>query len=242
MKIPSISPLLDFFFPLYCAICGKQDFFSRRIALCAHCVRKTRSGRPLLSCSVCSGPLRVDSELCRFCDSRNVFFDRAFSIRGRNDLLSEVLNRLKSRREYPLSLFLGTGAKSILHRMKSEAWEAYCFLPSHKKGIFSSDRERPFLPAKRLGDIIERTLGIPCINPLWKTSPEKQAGKSYSERFFHAHGAWRMRKEWQGRCPSRLILVDDIFTTGASVNEASRILKQNGAGKIAVFTYLRTLD
>lgn len=233
--------LLNLFFPLTCGVCGKEDYYSRHTALCGPCIRKAGPKRRGPRCRVCSN-LLPESGLCSFCDSRNVFFDRALSIHDRSDILSLALNRLKTRQEYSLSFFLGLGSKKVLRSIRSEPWEAYCLLPSHQKRGWLGSKNRPFRPTERLSDIVSNTLKIPEIRPLHKKSKDKQAGKSYAERFFHAHEAWEIREEWKGVCPKRILLLDDVFTTGASVNEASRILKRNGAEKVYVLTYLRTLD
>ncbi|WP_246050749.1 ComF family protein [Leptospira langatensis] len=157
-------------------------------------------------------------------------------------MLSEVLNRLKSRKDFPLSIFLASGSRKILRKLRSLEFDACVILPSHKKISWSSGKERPFLASSRLCKEAEDILEIPFIQPLLKSSPEKQAGKSFSERFFHAYRSWAIHPAWKDRCPERILLLDDVFTTGASVNEASRILKQNGARSVYVLTYLRTVD
>ncbi|TGK07790.1 ComF family protein [Leptospira semungkisensis] len=241
MKIKVLERLLNIFFPILCGICGKEDFFSLRLGLCGECIRKTRGIGAFSRCNVCSSPLK-GKEACVFCDSRNIFFDRALSIRDRNDLLSEILNRLKSRKEFTLSIFLSSGSRKILRKLKELEFDACVILPSFKKRSWSSGKERPFLASSRLCKEARDILGIPFIQPLLKSSAEKQAGKSFSERFFHAYRSWKIHPSWENRCPSRILLLDDVFTTGASVNEASRVLKQNGAKSVYVLTYLRTVD
>ena len=193
-------------------------------------------------CDVCYSPISELSEVCGFCDSKNIFFTKMFSLRDRNDLLGELLNKLKSNHEYPVSIFLSLGIRRILRRLKSLDLDACILLPSYSKNkIFNPDL-RPFSPSGRLYEETKRILGIPLIDPLMKTSPERQAGKSFSERFFHAYSAWEIKPKWKDRCPSKILLLDDVFTTGASVNEASRILKKNGTKSVYVLTYLKVSD
>ncbi|TGK44767.1 ComF family protein [Leptospira andrefontaineae] len=234
--------LLDFFFPLHCGICGREDFFSLKIGLCKRCANATRTFEPAYRCNICSSPLSNSSDVCGFCDSRNVFFTRVFSLRDRNDLLGELLNKLKSNNEYPVSIFLSLGIRRTLRELKTLNMDACILLPSYSNGkIFNSDL-RPFSPSSRLYEETRRILKIPLIDPLMKTSSERQAGKSFSERFFHAYSAWEIKPNWKDRCPSKILLLDDVFTTGASVNEACRILKKNGTKSVYVLTYLRVSD
>ncbi|PKA16045.1 competence protein ComFC [Leptospira haakeii] len=234
--------LLDFFFPLLCGICGREDFFSLKIGLCKRCAYTARTAKPSYRCNVCSSPIAAPFTVCEFCDSRNVFFTKVFSLRDRNDLLGELLNKLKSNHEYPVSIFLSLGIRKVLRELKILDIDACILLPSYSKNRISNSDLRPFSPSRRLYEETERILKIPLIDPLMKTSAERQAGKSFSERFFHAYSAWDIDPNWADRCPSKILLLDDVFTTGASVNEASRILKKNGTKSVYVLTYLRVTD
>ncbi|GBF39033.1 ComF family protein [Leptospira johnsonii] len=152
------------------------------------------------------------------------------------------MNKLKSNHEYPVSIFLSLGIRKILRKLKTLDLDACILLPSYSKNKIINPVLRPFSPSSRLYEETKRILKIPLISPLTKISPEKQAGKSFSERFFHAYSAWEIKSKWKGRCPSKILLLDDVFTTGASVNEASRILKKNGTKSVYVLTYLRVSD
>ncbi|WP_243396227.1 ComF family protein [Leptospira hartskeerlii] len=152
------------------------------------------------------------------------------------------MNKLKSNNEYPVSIFLSLGIRRTLRELRTLGLDACVLLPSYSKNkIFHPDL-RPFSPSSRLYEETKRILKIPLIDPLIKTSQERQAGKSFSERFFHAYSAWKIKPNWEDRCPSKILLLDDVFTTGASVNEASRILKKNGAKSVYILTYLRVSD
>ncbi|WP_246048621.1 ComF family protein [Leptospira sarikeiensis] len=126
--------------------------------------------------------------------------------------------------------------------MKVLDLDACILLPSYSGSMIFTSGSRPFSPSERLEKEARRILKTPFIQPLRKISPERQAGKSFSERFFHAHHSWEIQPEWKGLCPAKILLLDDVFTTGASVNEASRILKNNGAKSVYILTYLRTAD
>ncbi|EIE02118.1 ComF family protein [Leptospira licerasiae] len=234
--------LLDFFFPLLCGICGREDFFSLKVGLCKRCAYNALRAKPTYRCNVCSSPLATQFEVCGFCDSRNVFFTKVFSLRDRNDLLGELLNKLKSNNEYPVSVFLSLGIRKVLRELRTLDLDACILLPSYSKNKIFNQDIRAFSPSKRLYEEVKRILKIPLIDPLMKTSPERQAGKSFSERFFHAYSAWKIKPNWKEKCPPTVLLLDDVFTTGASVNEASRILKKNGTKSVYILTYLRVSE
>ncbi|WP_244264627.1 ComF family protein [Leptospira licerasiae] len=152
------------------------------------------------------------------------------------------MNKLKSNNEYPVSVFLSLGIRKVLRELRTLDLDACILLPSYSKNKIFNQDIRAFSPSKRLYEEVKRILKIPLIDPLMKTSPERQAGKSFSERFFHAYSAWKIKPNWKEKCPPTVLLLDDVFTTGASVNEASRILKKNGTKSVYILTYLRVSE
>ncbi|WP_238325519.1 ComF family protein [Leptospira inadai] len=152
------------------------------------------------------------------------------------------MNKIKRQSTYPLSLFLSVGAKRVLRNCKDLGLQAYLLLPSSFPPWWGTVPARPFSPMRELLLRTEEILNLSCIHPLKKMSKTRQAGKAYADRFFHARNSWAIREEWIGKCPKKVLILDDVFTTGASVNEASRILRENGSEEIYVLTYLRTME
>jgi len=74
---------------------------------------------------------------------------------------------------------------------------------------------------------------------LEKVSSEKQSEKAFEDRFFHARYSFAIQKNYKELLSGNVLLIDDIFTTGASMNEASRILLENGARKVYLLVLLK---
>jgi ComF family protein len=94
----------------------------------------------------------------------------------------------------------------------------------------------PELLAERLG----RRLGVPVINRslVRRRHTPTQAGLSPRERHLNVRGAFAVRRPRRvvGR---RILLVDDVMTTGATCNEATRCLLEAGAADVSVATLAR---
>ena len=115
-------------------------------------------------------------------------------------------------------------------------------VPLHR----SREAEREFNQSWELCLRLSRLTGIPAAKALLRTrETEQQAGLSRGQRLKNLRGAfavlppgrWRPEIRLQGR---RILLVDDVFTTGATTSECARILRQEGgAEKVVVITVTR---
>ncbi|EMY79205.1 hypothetical protein LEP1GSC060_3605 [Leptospira weilii serovar Ranarum str. ICFT] len=232
--------LLDYFLPVGCEFCGRYDYFSSKIGVCKLCHSENyiSPNRTQSICKICK-EVRTTEE-CYYCNSRNVFFEELKFLRNRTPFLAKVINCVKMRSVYPLSIYLCLGIKRELRSWKNLSFSGVILMPSTKTKWNSKNQRRPFescdFALKRLRSI----LPFPLIRPIEKVSDEKQAGKSLTDRFIHARFAFRIKKEYKGKLRGNYLVVDDVFTTGASANELARILIQNGAESVRILTLIRT--
>jgi predicted amidophosphoribosyltransferase len=96
-------------------------------------------------------------------------------------------------------------------------------------------------PSAQLGTEIARLLGIPLVSGLlrWKSTPLPQHGLSQPGRFRNVQGRLRMGVGYHLEAP-RILLLDDVLTSGATCSEAARTLKRHGAHQVFVAVVGRT--
>ncbi|AOP35879.1 competence protein ComFC [Leptospira tipperaryensis] len=236
-----IWKFLDLFLPSSCEFCGRHDFFSSKFGVCKLCHydnRNPETGRGT-ECGICKEwNLGIE---CSFCSSRNLFFEELKFLRSRTPFLAKVINYVKFQSVYLLSVYLCLGMKRELASWKKISFSGIIVMPSTETRWYLRKRTRPFescdFALKRLRNI----LPLPRIDPIAKISREKQAGKSYADRFIHARLAFQIKEEYKGKLKGNYLLLDDVFTTGASANELARILLENGAESVRVLTLIRTV-
>lgn len=138
----------------------------------------------------------------------------------------------KDQRRYPLAGVLGGALARRVRRAWPEcAWDAVVPVP----GPWRRRMARGFEPAGLIAEAAARRLGLPCrrwLVPL--KSPEPQKGLSAAGRRRNLQGALGARRTLiEGK---RILLVDDIRTTGATLREASRVLMRGGADRVHAAT------
>ncbi|PJZ57680.1 ComF family protein [Leptospira barantonii] len=235
-----LRKLLDIFLPSTCEFCGRYDLFSSKIGVCKRC--HLENSEPAICfeglCRICKEPLNKGE--CAFCSSRNVFFEEMKFLRSRTPFLAKVINRIKHGSVYMLSIYLCLGLKKELRSWKDLNFAGILLMPSTKTKWYRRKKRRPFESCDFVFRRIRKILSIPRIDPIEKISEEKQAGKSFADRFVHARLAFRIKQEYKEKLKGNYLVVDDVFTTGASANELARILIGNGADCVRVLTLIRT--
>jgi ComF family protein len=99
--------------------------------------------------------------------------------------------------------------------------------------------ERGYNPSQLLARELSRLTDIPCREALKKTrSTAAQMSLERSKRLRNPRGAYEFRKG--PRAPGRAVLVDDVYTTGATLEECARVLKKAGASWVGAVVLGRT--
>ncbi|MBE7411286.1 MAG: double zinc ribbon domain-containing protein [Leptospiraceae bacterium] len=232
-----ILKIVDFLFPVSCTECGQVDILSKKIGICRKCIPK-QVPIPDNLCEICATPLLENS--CGYCESRNVFFDKLFFINPTGVFEKKILNKIKFGNEMILSNYFRLGIGRILKKIQFNEFNYLTLIPSHKNTL----RKRPISQSFSILKILEKRSKFCLKNDLLlkKNSADLQSKKSYRERFLYAKKAYSIEKKFIHNLRGNAILIDDIFTTGASVNECSKILKENGVEKVYLIVFVKSIS
>lgn len=218
-------------YPPRCFFCGGGV---RGLApLCSECERNLPTwGGPV--CTVCGAPLGEGMDLCRECAVEGRPYAWARSLGPYEGELGAMVRALKYAGERALSRPLG----QLLARAASisgvDANMVTC-VPADPARL----RERGYHAAELLAREVSRALGLPFRRLLRKVRPTPpQVGRPWAERRQALTGLFRAQVPGQGE---PVLLVDDVFTSGATVAEAARALSDAGFGDVYVLTATRAI-
>lgn len=215
--------LLDLFYPNRCPLCEKIINYDELI--CDKCLKDIKPTDNF--CQSCGF-------FCCECD-KNKYYDRAFSIGIYDGKLRDALLRLKKAKNNELIEFF---ACQISKKLIGFNFDCIVFVPMTSK----RKRKSGFNQAYELAKGLSKELGVPISkNALIKVKDYSHHELSGMKRADAVKDAFS-KVDTADINGKNIILVDDIMTTGSTVNECSRILKEMGASFIAVVNVAKTED
>ncbi len=225
-----ISQILNLLFPSYCPVCGlATDIFSTA-PFCSACWGgiKKYTGH---ACKICGTPFSSEyAEICSDCLKRPPFFSKAASFGIYRDTLSEAINLYKFHGIKRLHKPLG----NFLLDFDMVGIEAVVPVPLSIRGLRSRGFNQSLLLAKTISD--KKNIPLIMDGLFKKVDTLPQIGLSAKERTNNLRGAFIATRQFRGK---RVMLVDDVMTTGATANECSKQLIKAGASEVVVLTLAR---
>ena len=174
-----------------------------------------------------------DDQLCQSCREGNVTFNAAYSFGGFDGSLSRLIHLLKYSKIETLAAPLSELLLRALPR--DERFDLIIAMPMHWRKQWA----RGFNQAELLAAPVAARYGLRLAKPLKRTRyTEAQAGLDDRGRQANLNASFAVTDTALVR-GKRILLIDDVFTTGATLREATGVLKRAGAAWVTVLTLAR---
>jgi ComF family protein len=212
-----------------CLLCGTSSHHGLCCAACdADLPRLTEA-----HCPICALPT-PGGGICGHCLKRPPPFDHSVAAFGYQFPLDKLIQALKYRERLILVNFL---AEALIQRIPAKA-DCIVALPLHPIRL----RERGFNQSSLLAHRISRRLGIPLLGNACERvrNTPPQTSLPWKARDKNMRQAFACKPE-AGVRAKHVAIVDDVMTTGASIGELARALKQAGANEVSAWVVARTL-
>jgi ComF family protein len=178
-------------------------------------------------------PLDLEGR-CALCRSGLRGFDAAYCFGSYEGTLRELIHLYKYGRIRTLSQPLSDLLAAALPL--DERFDAVTPVPLHWRRQW----HRGFNQSELLARAIAHRRGIPVIRALRRAQPTRtQAGLSNTERRRNVAAAFRCGRDARKIAGQRILLIDDVMTTGATAASCARTLKQGGASRVVLLTVAR---
>jgi len=215
--------LLDLLLPQRCVACGLPG-----AQICGTCLGALpRLGGP--RCERCCAPTAWPVRRCRECAGRRLAFARARSAVAYDEVVRRFFHAWKERGLRHLCV----AAADVTAAALEPPSEPLVFVPPDPE----RRRGRGHHPAEALGQELAVRWNLPVLALLSRAGGgARQRGLTLPERRANVRGAFSA-----ARSPAAVVLVDDVYTTGATANAAASALRRAGARRVEVVTFARAV-
>ena len=233
--------MADILFPSRCPTCHELLHGNRQASFCETCASRIKAIRPPI-CPACGLPFPMEegtNHLCGDCLLSPKAFSIARAVGHYERTLLEAIHLFKYTGKTAMGTLLGRIMAE--HDYPDFLISSYALImpvPLHSKRL----RERMFNQSLMLARVIANTFAIPLDFTSLKrhiyTQPQITLGKK--DRQTNVRGAFQVEKSAKV-AGGKILLVDDVYTTGSTLNECARVLIQSGAAEVAVLTLARAV-
>jgi ComF family protein len=236
-KSELVQAAVSLLYPATCTICRKHVRAGEY--LCDACDEKILRIAPPF-CEKCSEPFEGSINTafsCANCAHRTIHFTAAVAAYRGRGIVRDVIHEFKYNRQIHLRHLVARWLRAALDddRLRSQQCDVMVPVPLHP----ARQRERGFNQASLLAELLSGHTSIPC-RPLLKRIryTTTQTALDRSERMENLHNAFRLRKNADVR-GLRVLLIDDVLTTGSTLSECARVLNRAGATSVHAATAAR---
>jgi len=231
--------IIDFIFPPTCSVCGEPFNAEKEAVICSHCISQIRYIESPM-CSKCGKPFYTEvltDHYCGECLTKKRYFNRARAMGYYDGVLRNAIRifkyKLKNNLAFPLTRLMVDRMQSFF---EGTSYDLIIPVPLHSKRL----RERGFNQALSLAGLLSKQYEIPLdrysLTRGKRTKP--QVGLSERDRKDNVRGAFLL-SERSKIVDKNILLLDDVYTSGNTVDECSKVLIKAGAHKVDVLTLAR---
>ena len=236
-----LKKMVDGLFPRLCVGCGlaREGGGEYLCSLCRNYIDIIAEPH----CQTCGMPAEIDYEYptgdfqCGLCQKQTFRFDRARSLGTYDSVLKRLIHFFKYRKQPGVIQEIKPLLKSHFQN-DAQVYEGFhvVSVPLHFNKLKERGFDQSFILAQAVAEVLNLPVLVRPILRIRETPP--QAKQSRTERAKNVRGAFQVKQPEQVKGQD-ILLVDDVMTTGSTVNEVARVLKRAGTHRVHVFTLAR---
>ncbi len=220
--------MLSLLFPEKCIYCG-EIMLKSPVPICENCAKNI----PVIKGERCKYCSKEQSEC--FCKLGDYAFIRNVSVLKYEGVGTTIIKRFKFGKKIQLAGFIGKEIATCVKKDYSDInFDFITYVPMNRFKQFTRGFNQSELIAKEIGKI----LSLPVKNTLSKKfSFKEQKSKSRKDRIKSVRGQFKALSTYDNKT---ILLIDDVFTTGATLSECSLMLKRSNALQVYTATFAIT--
>lgn len=234
-----LEPLLDLLFPERCRICNSQLVGEEEKAICRTCLADVKY-LGVSVCRKCGSLIKSgggEGFLCGECLRKPPQWDQALSVVRYGAPVSVLLHRLKYSADTTVMPALQAILKPFVDSVELDC-DCIIPVPLHRKRLKKRGLNQSIYLARLLFPSAQDLISLNTLTRVRYTQP--QTGLDGQQRRLNLRGAFQLTDP-ATVSGKKVCIIDDVYTTGTTVNECSRIVRKAGALEIKVVTLARVI-
>ncbi len=221
------------FYPPRCIFCRKVLEDGTKLCVCIDCAKNTER-IPSQHCPVCGRSTKLGNILCYRCSVHTPFYRNHRSVYYYKDNVRKSLwyYKLRGKKQYGETMSMIMSGYVPF----DATIDLITFVPMTKKTLKKRGYNQSEILAKGISSLVNIPLGEAVLKI---RETKRQKNLKYAQRQRNLNGAFKATDTAQGKS---ILLIDDIFTTGATLNTVSKALKKGGAKEVYCLTFAMTAD
>ncbi|MBE5756639.1 MAG: ComF family protein [Clostridiales bacterium] len=212
-----------------CEVCGKELF--KKEHFCKECFENL----PFLEdkiCNHCGRKVNVSTNYCLSCKNKQTDIDLARSVFDYSDAVRLLIHKLKYSGKRYLARIFAPYLANVYWKNYFNV-DAIVYVPMFRK----DQRKRGFNQSKLLAEELSKLINVPVLEEvIVKTKrTSKQVGLKRKERKVNLKGSFKLTSKKE-IIDKSILIVDDVMTTGATVERIAELLKSSGAKTVKALT------
>ena len=210
-----------------CHLCGNPTGQSGDI--CQKCKGKS----PVISgeiCCICGIPLISENSVCMRCRKRNYAFERNFSIFEYKNRAREIFYHYKFAKHRDIAIWYC----ELINDLVAAEFHDYLIVPSPSR--YYKKIRKGWDQIEYLCSILKGQYNLPVKKVLKRSGGSDQKRLDLEDRITNLKGKISVRRNFKSIKGQKILFLDDIFTTGATADECSRVLIEYGAASVTSLT------
>jgi len=236
-----LGKFIDFLFPKTCLACGNFILSGEPSKyLCGLCYQKIKFIEPPV-CEKCGVPVNSDEKYCKRCtiDKEKIYYDSIRGITYFEEPIKECIHMLKYKGKEYLRFFLSDFFINYIQKNDYLLNVDLIFsVPTH----WTRKLKRGFNQSELLAELISKKFNIEynSTNLYRKKMTKPQAKLNREERLININEAFAVRNS-DSLIGKSVLIIDDVSTTGETINQCAKVLKYAGAKSIFGLTLARDI-
>lgn len=235
MSVSIKNLITNLIFPPRCVFCGERLSPKVNFNVCTDCSNNLPYCKTYRRCTICGTPVATSSgEICRRCVALKRYFVKSASAFVYTDKVrSSVIAYKKSGNSSYARVFSYYIAGMVKSDFPAVDFDAVVSVPPRKKSFTDEDFDQAGFLARQVALRLE----LPCISKALVQTKRisKQSTLNYNARLTNVQDAFSVKKK-DSVSGKTLLLIDDVRTSGSTLNECSKALKEAGAYRIYTVT------